>query len=213
MITASEWAQMHKIAIDWSDIDEYETGDDNNGFVYGVEYYVDEGLQTGSPANVQWFNTEEKRDAEMRKAEDKEWVSTTPEQAMKDVREAIKWAEEHTTKNGYKRETHPVLYTDGVNHRAGIQTVKWYVYDAFTNLQDSLDLAMSDKYTPAFIESGHVECVVKSYNFGVKVSVKRNEVRKADNQAKLDKVAAFRKEVFDKPVSTMSAQSGWDVDI
>ena len=199
---------MLKRKIEWSDIDEYETGDDNNGFVYGVEYYEDEeSMEIAYPTNVQWFDTEEKRDAEMRKAEDKQWVSRTPEQAMKDVREAIKWAEEHTTENGYKRKTYPVLYTDGVNHRAGIQTVKWYVHDAFTNLQDGLDLAMSDKYIPAYIESGHVECVVKSYNFGVKVSVKRNEVRKADNQAKIDKVAAFRNEVFNRPVKTM------DVDI
>jgi len=207
---------MHKIAVEWEDVkqdNKYSVEDDNNGFVYGVEYYETEGLQTGSPANVQWFDTEEKRDAEMRKAEDKQWVSRTPEQAIKDMREAIKWAKKHTTEHGYKRETYPVLYTDGVNHRAGIQTVKWYVYNAFKNLQDSLDLAMSDKYIPAYIESGHVECVVKSYNFGVKVSVRRNEVRKADNQAKLDKVAAFRKEVFNKPVSTMSAQGGWDVDI
>ena len=198
---------MHKIAVEWSDIGWSVEGDNNNGFVYGVEYYEDEESRGSYPANIQWFDTEEKRDAEMRKAEDKEWVSTTPEQAMEDVREAIKWAEEHTTEHGYKRETYPVLYTDGVNHRAGIQTVKWYVHDAFTNLQDGLDLAMSDKYIPAYVASGHVECVVKSYNFGVKVSVKRNEVRKADNQAKIDKVAAFRNEVFNRPVKTM------DVDI
>ena len=188
---------MLKRKIEWSDIDEYETGDDNNGFVYGVEYYEDEeSMEIAYPANVQWFDTEEKRDAEMRKAEDKQWVSRTPEQAMKDVREAIKWAEEHTNEYGHQRATYTVLFTDGVNHRAGIQTVKWYVYDAFTSLQESLDLAMSDKYTPAYVASGHVECVVKSYNFGVKVSVKRNEVRKADNQAKLDKVAAYREDVF-----------------
>ena len=182
---------MHKIAIEWSDIDEYETGDDNNGFVYGVEYYETEGLQTGSPANVQWFDTEEKRDKEMRKAEDKEWVSTTPEQAMKDVREAIKWAEEHTNEYGHQRATYTVLFTDGVNHRAGIQTVKWYVYYAFKDLQSSLKRAMAD-----YVESGHVQCTVKSWNFGVCVSVRTIQVRKADNQAKLDKVAAFQKEVF-----------------
>ena len=190
---------MHKIAVEWNDVkrdNKYSVEDDNNGFVYGVEYYETEGLQIGSPANVVWFDTEEKRDKEMRKAEDKEWVSTTPEQAMKDVREAIKWASKHTNEYGHPRATYTVLYSDGVNHRAGIQTVKWYVYEAFKNLQESLDNAMSDKYIPAYVESGHVECVVKSFNFGVKVSVKRNEVRKADNQAKIDKVAAFRKEVF-----------------
>tara|TARA_R100000700_G_C3170403_1_gene145033 strand:+ start:1087 stop:1671 length:585 start_codon:yes stop_codon:yes gene_type:complete len=190
---------MHKIAVEWNDVkrdNKYSVEDDNNGFVYGVEYYETEGLQTGSPANVVWFDTEEKRDKEMCKAEDKQWVSRTPEQAMKDVREAIKWASKHTNEYGHPRATYTVLYSDGVNHRAGIQTVKWYVYEAFKNLQESLDNAMSDKYIPAYVESGHVECVVKSFNFGVKVSVKRNEVRKADNQAKIDKVAAFRKEVF-----------------
>ena len=188
---------MLKRKIEWSDIDEYETGDDNNGFVYGVEYYEDEeSMEIAYRANVQWFDTEEKRDAEMRKAEDKQWVSRTPEQAMKDVREAMQWASEHLTEIGSERASYPVLHGSGCIHRAGIQTVKWYVYDAFTSLQESLDLAMSDKYTPAYVASGHVECVVKSYNFGVKVSVKRNEVRKADNQAKLDKVAAYREDVF-----------------
>ena len=182
---------MHKIAIEWSDIDEYETGDDNNGFVYGVEYYETEGLQTGSPANVQWFDTEEKRDKEMRKAEDKEWVSTTPEQAMKDVREAMQWASEHMTEIGSERASYPVLHGSGCIHRAGIQTVKWYVYDAFKDLQSSLKRAMAD-----YVESGHVQCTVKSWNFGVCVSVRTIQVRKADNQAKLDKVAAFQKEVF-----------------
>lgn len=184
---------MHKIAIEWSDIDEYETGDDNNGFVYGVEYYEHEGLQTGSPANVQWFNTEEKRDKEMRKAEDKEWVSTTPEQAMKDVREAMQWASEHLSEIGSERASYPVLHGNGCIHRAGIQTVKWYVYDAFEDLQSNLERALKD-----YVESGHVQCTVKSWNFGVCVSVRTIQVRKADSQAKLDKVDAYRKEVFAK---------------
>ena len=188
---------MHKVAIEWSDIDEYEIGDDNNGFVYGVEYYHhEEGAEECAPNKMQWFDTEAKRDKEMRKAEDKKWVSTTPEQAMKDVREAVVWASEHLNENGHERSAYPVLHGNGCIHRAGIQTVSWYVHDAFKDLQSALDLAMNDTYRPAYVRSGHVECSVKSFNFGVCVRVYREEVRKADNQAKIDKVAAFKKEVF-----------------
>lgn len=47
---------MSKIAVDWN-----SKTDNNNGFIYGIEYQD----QNGNVIDVEWFNSEKERDREV----------------------------------------------------------------------------------------------------------------------------------------------------